>query len=189
MEEPVGARPSVVIVGAGFGGLRVARGLSRAPVDVTILDRHNYHTFVPLLYQVATAGLEPEEIAQPIRRILRGVPNLRFRLNTVTGVDLDRRAVITDAGEVRYDYLVLAAGSTTSYFGLDSLAQVTSALRDLDDAERLRDQVLGAFGPIPTTGFFCNGEIGPVGEQNFLHGFTASIALVIPEEPSQGQVP
>jgi len=145
MEEPVGARPSVVIVGAGFGGLRVARGLSRAPVDVTILDRHNYHTFVPLLYQVATAGLEPEEIAQPIRRILRGVPNVRFRLNTVMGVDLDRRAVITDAGEVRYDYLVLAAGSTTSYFGLDSLAQVTSALRDLDDAERLRDQVLGAF--------------------------------------------
>jgi len=145
MEEPVGARPSVVIVGAGFAGLRLARGLSRAPVDVTILDRHNYHTFVPLLYQVATAGLEPEEIAQPIRHILRGVPNARFRLNTVIGMDLDRRAVITDAGEVRYDYLVLAAGSATNYFGLGSLAQVTSALRDLDDAERLRDQVLGAF--------------------------------------------
>ena len=145
MKESVGARPSVVIVGAGFGGLRVARGLSRAPVDVTILDRHNYHTFVPLLYQVATAGLEPEEIAQPIRRILRGVSNVRFRLNTVMGVDLDRRAVITDAGEVRYDYLVLAAGSATNYFGLGSLAQVTSALRDLDDAERLRDQVLGTF--------------------------------------------
>ena len=145
MKEPIGARPLVVIVGAGFGGLRVARGLSRAPVDVTILDRHNYHTFVPLLYQVATAGLEPEEIAQPIRQILRGVPNVRFRLNTVRGVDLDRRVVITDAGEVRYDYLVLAAGSATSYFGRDSLAQVTSALRDLDDAERLRDQVLGAF--------------------------------------------
>ena len=145
MEEPVGARPSVVIIGAGFAGLRVARGLSRAPVDVTILDRHNYHTFIPLLYQVATAGLEPEEIAQPIRRILRGVPNLRFRLNTVTGVDLARRVVTTDSGEVRYDYLVLAAGSATSYFGLDSVVQVTSALRDLDDAERLRDQILGAF--------------------------------------------
>src|SRR2546425_3710962 len=145
MEEPTGARPSVVIVGAGFAGLRLARGLSRAPVDVTILDRHNYHTFVPLLYQVATAGLEPEEIAQPIRRILRGVSNVRFHLNTVMGVDLDRLAVITDAGEVRYDYLVLAAGSATNYFGLGSLAQVTSALRDLDDAERLRDQVLGTF--------------------------------------------
>ena len=137
--------PSVVIVGAGFGGLRVARGLSRAPVDVIILDRHNYHTFVPLLYQVATAGLEPEEIAQPIRRILRGAPNLRFRLNTVTGVDLARRVVTTDSGEISYDYLVLAAGSATSYFGLDSVVQVTSALRDLDDAERLRDQILGAF--------------------------------------------
>jgi NADH dehydrogenase len=110
----------VIIIGAGFGGLRVARRLRRAPVDVTIVDRHNYHTFVPLLYQVATAGLEPEEIAQPIRRILRGVPNLRFRMSTVTGVDLERSAVITDAGEVKYDYLVLAAGSAPSYFGLGS---------------------------------------------------------------------
>ena len=114
-------------------------------MDVTIIDRHNYHTFVPLLYQVATAGLEPEEIAQPIRRILRGVPNLRFRMSTVTGVDFERSAIITDAGEVKYDYLVLAAGSAPSYFGLDSVVQVTSALRDLDDAERLRDQILGAF--------------------------------------------
>jgi len=134
----------LVIVGAGFGGLRVARGLRRAPVDVTVLDRHNYHTFVPLLYQVATAGLEPEEIAQPIRRILHDARNVRFRLATVTGVDLKRRAVITNVGEVGYDYLVLAAGSVTNYFGLDSVAQATCALRDLDDAERLRDRILCA---------------------------------------------
>lgn len=144
MEKPTGNRPSVVIVGAGFGGLRVARGLRRAPVDVTVLDRHNYHTFVPLLYQVATAGLEPEEIAQPIRRILHDAHNVRFRLATVTGVDMERRAVITNVGEVGYDYLVLAAGSVTNYFGLDSVAQATCALRDLDDAERLRDRILGA---------------------------------------------
>jgi len=139
------ARPRVVIVGAGFGGLRVARGLRRAAVDVTLVDRHNYHVFVPLLYQVATAGLEPEEIAQPVRRILRGAKNVRFRLAGVTGVDLQRRAVLTDNGELPYDYLVLAAGSATNFFGLDSVARVANALRDLDDAERLRDRVLRAF--------------------------------------------
>ncbi len=88
MHESREGRPAVVIVGAGFGGLRAASSLRRAPVDVTIVDRHNYHTFVPLLYQVATAGLEPEEIAQPIRRILGGTSNIRFRLCYVTGADL-----------------------------------------------------------------------------------------------------
>ena len=135
----------MVIVGAGFGGLRVAQGLRGAPVRVTVIDRHNYHTFVPLLYQVATAGLEPEEIAQPVRRILRGARNAGFRLATATGVDLERRRLLTDGGELAYDYLVLAAGSATNYFGLDSLAETAAALRDLDDAEHLRDRVLSAF--------------------------------------------
>ena len=107
-------RPSVVIVGGGFGGLRVARELRRAPVDVTIIDRHNYHVFVPLLYQVATAGLEAEAIAQPVCRILRDAENLRFRLDTVTDVDLDRKVVRRAGGETPYDLLVLAAGSTTN---------------------------------------------------------------------------
>ncbi len=138
-------RPSVVIVGGGFGGLRVARELRRAPVAVTIIDRRNYHVFVPLLYQVATAGLEAEAIAQPVRRILRDAENLRFRLDTVTDVDLDRKVVRGAGGETPYDLLVLAAGSTTNYFGLDLIAAVTSALRDLDDAEQLRDRILGAF--------------------------------------------
>ncbi|MCH7523049.1 MAG: FAD-dependent oxidoreductase [Chloroflexi bacterium] len=91
--------PTVVIVGAGFGGLRVARGLRGAPLNVLILDRHNYHLFVPLLYQVATAGLEPEEIAQPIRRILRGAANVRFQLAEVSRVDLEHRVLGTELGD------------------------------------------------------------------------------------------
>lgn len=138
-------RPSVVIVGAGFGGLRVARGLRRAPVDVTVIDRNNYHLFVPLLYQVATAGLEAEEIAQPVRRLFHRAPNIRFRLATVSSVDLERRIVITDNGDLPYDFLVLAAGSATNYFGIKSAARETSALRTLDEAEELRDSVLSAF--------------------------------------------
>lgn len=140
-----GHRPSVVIVGAGFGGLSVARGLRGAPLNVTLVDQHNYHTFIPLLYQVATAGLEPEEIAQPIRRILQGALNIRFRLGRVTGLDTERRAVITNEGDVGYDYLVLAAGSVTNFFGLESVARTAFDLRELDDAEALRDRVLAAF--------------------------------------------
>jgi NADH dehydrogenase len=139
------ARPAVVIVGAGFGGLRVARRLRDGPVDVTIIDRRNYHVFIPLLYQVATAGLEAEEIAQPVRRIIRKADNVRFRLATVTGVDLARKVVITPSDEVRYDYLVLAAGSVTNYFGLESAARAAPGLRDLDDAEALRDRILQSF--------------------------------------------
>ncbi len=135
----------MVIVGAGFGGLRVARRLKGAPVDVTVVDRRNYHVFIPLLYQVATAGLEAEEIAQPVRKILRNTPNARFRLASVTGVDLARRLVTTDGGDLPYDYLVLAAGSVTNYFGLEPAASGMSGLRDLDDAEELRDRILLAF--------------------------------------------
>lgn len=138
-------RPSVVIVGAGFGGLRVAHGLRGTPVDVTVVDQHNYHTFIPLLYQVATAGLEPEEIAQPIRRILRGASNMKFRLGLVVKIDTVRRCVVTDEGDIRYDYLVLAAGSVTNFFGLEALERTASGLRNLDDAEVLRDRVLTAF--------------------------------------------
>jgi NADH dehydrogenase len=137
-------RPRVIIVGAGFGGLRVARGLRGAPVDVTVLDKHNYHTFIPLLYQVATAGLEPEAIAHPVRRSVTA-PNVRFRLAEVTGVDLEQRRVTTDGGDLPYDYLVLAAGSATNFFGLESIARHATALRNLDDAEDVRDRVLAAF--------------------------------------------
>src|SRR5881392_3851325 len=108
-----GARPTVVIVGAGFGGLRVARALRKAPVDVILLDRHNYHLFQPLLYQVATAGLEPEQIAKPVRAILRGQQNFEFRMVQVTGVDPSGKRIVTTDGPIAYDYLILAVGGQT----------------------------------------------------------------------------
>src|SRR5215510_1876019 len=110
-------RPSVVVVGAGFGGLRAARALRRAPVNVVLVDRHNYHLFQPLLYQVATAGLEPEEIAKPVRAILRRQKNLDFRLLEVTGIDFPGRRVLTNDHPIGYDYLILSVGARTNYFG------------------------------------------------------------------------
>jgi NADH dehydrogenase len=139
------ARPRVVVVGGGFGGLRVARALARAPVDVVLLDRHNYHLFQPLLYQVATAGLEPESIARPVRTILRKQRNFDFRLAEVTGADLARRELATDGGPVSYDFLVLAMGGETNYFGLDGLQHHALGLKDIDEAELIKNRVLASF--------------------------------------------
>jgi NADH dehydrogenase len=138
-------RPRVVVVGAGFGGLSVVRKLAQADVDVLMLDRNNYHGFWPLLYQVATAGLEPESIAYPARAILRKYPNANFLMADVTDVDFERRLVLTSGGPLAYDYLVLAAGSANNYFGDEALAAQTFGMKDIDDAERLRNQVLRAF--------------------------------------------
>jgi NADH dehydrogenase len=139
------SRPSVVIVGAGFGGLRAARVLRRAPVDVLLIDRHNYHLFQPLLYQVATAGLEPEQIAQPVRGILRGQRNLEFRMTEVTGVDFDARRVATEAGPVPYDHLILALGGETNFFGMEGVARHGIGLKDIPEAVAIRNQVLECF--------------------------------------------
>ena len=138
-------RPRVVIVGAGFGGLRVARRLAKAPVDVLLVDRHNYHCFLPLLYQVATAGLEPEEIAQGVRSILRRTANVQFRMADVTAIDLDRQLVLWEAGEISYDFLVLAAGSATNYFGMTDVARFSFGLKELNDATSLRSHLLTMF--------------------------------------------
>src|SRR5213594_1330926 len=140
-----GKRPTVVIVGAGFGGLRAARALRKAPVDVVLLDRHNYHLFQPLLYQVATAGLEPEQIAKPVRAILRGQKNFDFRMMEVRGVDFARRQLETSAGPLAYDYLVLAPGGETNFFGLDRLARTGFGLKDIGDAVTIRNHVLSCF--------------------------------------------
>ena len=138
-------RPVVVVVGAGFGGLRVARQLRGAPVDVLVLDRHNFHTFLPLLYEVATAGLEPDDIAQPVRTILRGYRNVRFRMANVERIDLDGRHVVTDNGQISYDYLIVAAGSATNFFGLGSVEERALGLKDLHQATAFRNHVLRSF--------------------------------------------
>lgn len=137
--------PHVVIVGGGFGGLSAARALSGAPVRVTLLDRHNYHLFQPLLYQVATAGLSPGDIASPIRWILRRQRNVQVLLADVTAVDPARREVVFDAGRLAYDYLFLATGASHSYFGHDGWQAFAPGLKTLDDALWMRRQMLLAF--------------------------------------------
>jgi NADH dehydrogenase len=136
----------VVVVGAGFGGVSVARALSGAPVDVTVVDRHNFHTFAPLLYQVATAGLAPDDIAPNLRGILQRDRNVDARMAEVVGVDFDRREVQVDRGPpIPYDYLVLAAGAVTSDFGVPGVAEHAFPLKTLADATRLRSAVLTRF--------------------------------------------
>jgi NADH dehydrogenase len=137
--------PHVVIVGAGFGGLYAARALAQARVRVTVLDRQNHHLFQPLLYQVATAGLSPAEIASPIRRILRDQRNATVLLAEVTGVDPEARRVRLADGEMGYDYVVIATGATHSYFGHDDWAAHAPGLKTLDDALEIRRRVLLAF--------------------------------------------
>lgn len=134
--------PHVVIVGAGFGGLRAAHALARSAVRVTLLDRNNYHLFQPLLYQVATAGLAADEIAQPVRAILRGQDNLEFRIAEVRGADFENRVLHTDRGDIAYDYLILAAGGATHTFGAQIQAKGAFGLKTLEDADAIREHLL-----------------------------------------------
>ncbi len=139
------ALPHIVVLGAGFGGLTFARSFPRHLARLTIVDRQNHHLFQPLLYQVATAGLAAPDIAQPIRSILRGKPDLTVLLAEARAIDLGARKVTLDRGELTYDYLVLAFGGQTSYFGHPEWARFAPGLKTADDALRIRRQVLLAF--------------------------------------------
>src|SRR5436190_22532849 len=136
----------VVIAGAGFAGLNAAKILGSVnEVEVTVIDRRNHHLFQPLLYQVAMAGLSPAEIAAPIRSILSQHRNIRVLLGAVQSVDLARNIVIADIGEFPFDYLLLACGSTHSYFGHDAWSKYAPGLKTLEDATEIRRRVLIAF--------------------------------------------
>ncbi len=141
-----GARPNVVVIGAGFGGIEAAKALRRAPVDVTLVDRQNHHCFQPLLYQVATAALSPADIAWPIRHILRGQDNATVLMAEVTGVDVaSRRVLLSGAEPLPYDYLIIATGSIHSYFGHEEWAEFAPGLKRIVDATRIRRSILLAF--------------------------------------------
>jgi NADH:quinone reductase (non-electrogenic) len=138
-------RPEVVIVGGGFGGLYTARALRRAPVHVTIVDRRNHHLFQPLLYQVATAALNPADIAAPIRSVFRGWSNVSVLLAEAVAVDLQTKTLVLADGTLPYDYLVLATGATHSYFGHEEWAPFAPGLKSIEDALEIRRRVLLAY--------------------------------------------
>ena len=145
-KQQFGARKRVVVVGGGFAGIHAAKGLSKLPVDVTLIDRKNHHTFQPLLYQVALAVLSPADIAQPIRSIVRNQANVEVLMDEVTGFDTAARHVALKSGSMlEYDYLVLATGSTHSYFGKDAWAPLAPGLKTIEDALEIRRRVLLAF--------------------------------------------
>jgi NADH dehydrogenase len=140
------SNPRVVVVGGGFGGLACARKLAGEPVEVTLVDSHDYHLFTPLLYQVATALLNPGDIAYPFRSILRRARNVSFHHAAVAGIDFERKVVRTGLGrELPYDHLVLATGSVSDFFGNPELAESTLGMKTLEQAQRLRNRVLACF--------------------------------------------
>jgi NADH:quinone reductase (non-electrogenic) len=140
------ARPKVVIVGGGFGGITAARNLALTPVEVTVVDRNNYHTFQPLLYQVATAGLDTGDVAHSLRAGFRREKNVEFRLGTVVGADVGEKVVhLADGTDLDYDYLVLGTGAETNYFGVKGAQEHSLPMKTLDHAVAIRNHVLRAF--------------------------------------------
>jgi NADH dehydrogenase len=142
---PETGKPRVVIIGGGFGGLALAQSLSKADVQVVLIDKQNFHTFQPLLYQVGTASLEPESIVYPFRKVFEDQGNLFFRLAEVQQVDTDSQHIETSIGLMRYDYLVIATGATTNYYGDEQMARHALAMKNVDDALALRNTILNNF--------------------------------------------
>lgn len=134
--------PKIVIIGAGFAGLELVKRLSNTPYRVVLLDKHNYHTFQPLLYQIASAGLTAESIAYPVRRKVGKFPNVIFRVAEVSQVDTEKQVVETDIGEFAYDFLVIATGATTNFYGNDRLASLTYTLKSVPEALHMRSAIL-----------------------------------------------
>lgn len=137
--------PHVVIVGAGFGGLETAQRLKNAPVQITLIDRQNYHLFQPLLYQVAIAGLVPSQIAYPLRTIFRKQKNLTFQMGEVTSIDFDGRYIRSNGSVIAYDYLVLSVGGQTNFFGLHAVEENGFQLKSIENATGTRNHLLRMF--------------------------------------------
>ncbi|MBE9166142.1 NAD(P)/FAD-dependent oxidoreductase [Pleurocapsales cyanobacterium LEGE 06147] len=138
-------RPRVVIIGAGFAGVRAARELANSNAEILLIDQNNYHTFIPLLYQVATAFISPEAIAYPIRRLLRRIPNAHFLMARAKGIDFSAKLVQTDSIGIFYDYLIVATGSQTQFLGVEGAPQYALSLRTLEDAVAIRNHILSCF--------------------------------------------
>lgn len=145
MNIPRTSFPRIVIIGGGFAGISLAKKLSKQEVQVVLLDKHNYHTFQPLLYQVSTGGLEPDSIAYPIRKILKDFPNFYFRLANVNEIDTANNKVITNIGDLKFDYLVIASGSKTNYFGNNELKAHSMAMKTIPQSLNLRSLILENF--------------------------------------------
>lgn len=145
MNIPQSSFPRVVIIGGGFAGLSLAKSLCRKEVQVVLIDKHNYHTFQPLLYQVSTGGLEPDSIAYPIRKVLQGFPDFYFRLAEVEQVDPEKKTIVTSIGPLEYDSLVIAAGTETNFFGNASLEENSMAMKTIPQSLNLRSLILQNF--------------------------------------------
>lgn len=145
MNIPQSSFPRIIIIGGGFGGIALAKKLSKKEAQVVLLDKHNYHTFQPLLYQVSTGGLEPDSIAYPIRKVLQGYPNFYFRLAEVLQINTSQRTLQTTIGDIGYDYLVVATGSRTNYFGNKNIEERGMAMKTVPQSLNLRSLILENF--------------------------------------------